>query len=188
MIWITVAVAASVVVAMLFLVFRASSSTPTDEYRRLAQDLLKAREAANGPLWSAEEEKLFAELTEQWRKLSASERVLFNGGMYHPTQMSGPYRTPDMTARHTAPEPPQPLPPTSDADKLLDNKAAYGIEYDGCHHVFLPSPSEPGYQRCKACGIRATEWFAAKTTKERAEENAEKERAAAFVQEHDKRS
>jgi hypothetical protein len=72
----------------------------------------------------------------------------------------------------------------SEEDVLLDGAAKYAFEYGKCRHIFLDSLSEPGYCRCKACGRRATEQFVAVIREQF--EDAEKEKAAAFVREHNK--
>ena len=166
---------------------RPRTLSTTDEYRRLAQDLLKAR--GEGNLSPAEEEKLFTKLTEQWQKLDDRGRLLFNGGCYHPSQVS-PYRTPADVSTEPESEPVSVKPvkpkPKSEADRRLDADAEYDIKYGKCRHIFLDSPSEPGYCRCKGCGKRATEQFAAEVREQRACEDAEQGKAAAFVREHNK--
>lgn len=48
--------------------------------------------------------------------------------------------------------------------------------------------AEPGYCRCKVCGVRVNKTFAEKQQKEQTAEDEEAEQASAFVREHRKSS
>ena len=109
-----------------------------------------------------------------------------------PTEKREPYRTPDTPKPDDlipdqelpTPEPtPEPTPLRLSHKDLAINADAKVSGYN-CRHRFLPSPSEPGYGRCEACGVLATEGFAAEQNKRLAEETAEKQRRAEFVQKH----